>query len=91
MGSGWPSPNTTTSSVLNPQTVDVLANCTKLTKLNLAEWHNLLNVDALANCTKLTQLDLSGCKQLRPKSGQVLRFSLEEVSACLELIKKSMK
>ena len=73
------------------QNIDGLPNCTKLSYLDLSYCTSLKNVDVLKTLTKLTELDLSGCKQLRPKSGQVSMSSLEEVSAYLELVKKSMK
>ena len=49
----------------NLQNVDVLANLTNLTNLNLSGCESLQNVDGLANLNKLISLDLYSCKSLQ--------------------------
>ena len=73
------------------QNVDVLANLTNLTSLNLSYCRSLQNVDGLANLTKLTSLDLSGCNSLPLSLANGQMTTRNEVAAYQEQTKKAMK
>jgi len=51
------------------QNVDVLANLTKLTSLDLRSCSSLQNADGLSNLTNLTSLNLLGCESLQNVDG----------------------
>jgi Leucine-rich repeat (LRR) protein len=71
--------------------VDILANLTNLTSLDLRGSSSLQNVDGLANLPNLTSLDLSYCYKIQPKPSIEEMTTREEVAAYQEEIRKSMK